>query len=346
MKNLNSFTDDAQRKHRKPKSLFLLRAEQFAFAFLSFAFTLISAWNGYHFYLINFGLSPAIIITTAFEIARFASLFRYIRRGRKNNILSAFLYLLTAVVCAFSSINSFSTGVVLKNQTKDTTIDMQVFQVKQTYAKKMAGEIDKASKDIQYMKNMAARFPNRSYWKVRLTQAIEQKENLTTERDGFLATVPQDPKKWIEIQAAILDMKIVGLSKEDKELAAVNTVLEELWGIDRNMAQKIIGIVLTVTVEISIFILAMLATQDRRGKKRGKNGKANGILEHYDNEEERETVENFFRTSLEAFVKTGKLPPLSKTNKNLRPLGRYLRNLDPAFLRDLLQSQESVKSDP
>lgn len=336
-----------EKKRRKRKASLLRSSKHPSFAILSFAFTFISAWNGFQFYLSNFGLLMALVITATFEVARFSCIFRFIQADRKTGIVPISLYLITVSVCAFSSINSFSSDVIMKNQNTDRTVQNQIFLVKESYAKKMAGEIDKASKDIQYLKNMATRYSNRNYWKVRLASAIEQKEDLMAEQDRFLDTVPKNPKKWIAKQAAILGLKIENLSEKDKKLTAFNTALKELWGLDQAKAQKLIGMGVTATVELSILFLTMLASVGKRPRNAVKKTfNIKGLMDRSAGGQGEDTIENFIKTSQEHIRKTGKLPPLNKVTINLRPLIQFLRYLDPEFLRDLLQSQETEKSDP
>jgi hypothetical protein len=347
MANLNSSsTNDKKRRKRKHS---LLRSSKYpSFAILSFAFTFISAWNGFQFYLSNFGLLMALIITTAFEIARFSCIFRFILAGsRKTGIVSISLYLITVSVCAFSSINSFNSDVIMKNQNTDQIVQNQISLIKESYAKKMAGEIEKAAKDIPNLENMTARYPNRSYWKIRLSQAIKKKENLMAERERFLGTVPEDPKKWIVIQANILELKLENLSEKNKKLTAVNTALKETWGLDQAKAQKLIGMGVTAMVELSIILLTMLAAVSKKPRNAGKKTfDIKGLMDRSAGGQGEETIENFIKTSQEHIRKTGKLPPLNKVTINLRPLIQFLRYLDPEFLRDLAQSQETEKSDP
>jgi len=343
MKKNDHLICNAKRNH-EPNPLNKHTKTRLSFALLSLAFTFISAWNGFHFYLITFGLSLAILITATFEIARFTCLFRFIQSGKKTGILAVSLYLITASVCAFASINSFNAGVIRKNQSNDRTIQKQIFQIKESYAQKMAKEIEKISQDAHYLGNMTIKYPGNGYWQRRLAQTIAQKDNLITERDRFLAINPPDPQQWITMQAAILGLKLGDLSEKNEDVAAVNMALKELWGLDQVKAQKIIGIGVTATVELSILLLAMLATRSKRPENAVEDTlDITELLDRSAGGQGEEVIENFIKASQESLRKTGKLPPQNKITRNLRPLGRLLKGYDLETIRKQFLPQESKK---
>ena len=319
----------------KIENLTKLFAVRMGFAFIAFGFTLISAWNGFNFYRVLFGLSMAILISATFEIARFTCLFKYMHSGSRLGFLTITLYIVTASVCAFASINSFTAEVIRQNRVNEKEFHEQIYRIKQAYLKKMAGKFATYNKDISYLENMVAKYPERNYWKRRLSQVVTGRDEFVTERDRFLNVNPEKPEQWIRVQSAHVGLKIEKTTDKSEEIISVKMALRELWGLKEITAQKIMGIIVTLVVEISILILAILAT-------RGKN--AHSSLKKIINKKKlmikantifgQKLVNRFLTYSRKYFVANGKLPPLSKLNRELRPVRLFFESFDPESLKE------------
>ncbi len=104
---------------------------------LAAGFTLISAYNGFTFYKVLFGLSMAVLITVTFEITRLACLFSFVRTGKKIGTLAAATYMIGASVCAFAAINSFTYDVILRDRASQGQYREQIHMIKKAHSRKI-----------------------------------------------------------------------------------------------------------------------------------------------------------------------------------------------------------------
>jgi hypothetical protein len=306
------------------------------FAFIAFGFTLISAWNGFNFYRVLFGLAMAILISTTFEIARFTCLFRYMQEGSRMGTLTVVFYMITASVCAFASVNSFTSGVIRQNRSNEKELQQQIYRVRNAYMTKTGEKMVSFNKDIKYLENMVAKYPNSSYWKRRLEQVMENRDSFVTERDRFLNREPENPEQWIRVESARLGIEIGQMTGKSEEVISVKQALRDLWGIDEMTAQKIMGIIVTIVVELSILLLAILATKEKAPvtiTKKTMNrkkliAKANAIFGE-------KLVYKFLAATRESFIKTGKLPHRSHLTRDIRTIRLHFEDYDPECLKTL-----------
>lgn len=306
------------------------------FTLLAAGFTLISAWNGFNFYRVIFGLSMAILISVTFEIARFACLFRYVNTIGRIGILAFSLYILTASVCAFASINAFTAEVIRRNRINEKEFHIQIDKIKQVYSEKAAEKLAGFEKDIQYLENKVALYPQRDYWQKRLSRYVIKRDKFITERDKFLNQNPDNPEHWIRVQSSILGLTFSELSGQSEEMISVTLALRELWGLEKITAQKIMGIVVTLTVELSILLLAILATMEKKPRVETKKPSVKrGLLEKIQAKFEEKDVKKFLELSKDYFKRTGKLPPKRKLNMSVRPIREYLSDFERSSLKEL-----------
>ncbi|MCK4765718.1 MAG: hypothetical protein KAW12_26200 [Candidatus Aminicenantes bacterium] len=320
---------------KKEKGTKLLAARM-VFALIAFGFTLISAWNGFNFYRVLFGLAMAILISATFEIARFTCLFRYMHSGKKLGALTIALYVITAAVCAFASINSFTAEVIKQSRLNDKAFQEQIHKIRQAYLKEAAGKFETYNRDIRYLENKVAKYSGSNYWKRRLSQVTANHEKFVTERDKFLNEKPASPEDWIKVQSAVLGLEIEESSQKSEAIISVKIALKELWGLDEITAQKIMGIIITLVVEISIFILALLSTKGNKSTaalnelkiNKARLAKIHAIFGE-------KPVKRFIKSSMVYFNKTGKLPPPNRLGRDLRRIKLYLEDFDRDCLKEL-----------
>ncbi len=300
---------------------------------------MISAWNGFNFYKVLFGLSIAILISVTFEVARFACLFWYMHQDRRTGFLTIILYLITASVCAFASINSFTSEVIKRDRLNEKTYQEQIYKIRQSFGKKAAERVAAFNKDITYLQNMVAKYPGRKYWQRRLSQIVSNQDKFITERDRFLNTNPKSPEQWIRVQSALLGLELKESQESSEEIISVTQALRELWGLDKVTAQKIMGIVVTLTVELSILLLAILATTKEKPMIAAPNESLahNDLLSSLQAKFGESKVRSFLAFSKNHFNKIGKLPANSHLNRNLRPIKRFIENQALDGLRSLFE---------
>lgn len=306
------------------------------FAVIAFGFTLISAWNGFNFYRVLFGLTMAILISATFEIARFTCLFRYMKEGSRMGTLTVVFYVITASVCAFASVNSFTSEVIRQNRANEKEFRQQVYRVRNAYMKQTSEKMVSFNKDIKYLENRVAKYPGSNYWKRRLAQVIENRDKYKTECDRFLNREPENTEQWVQVESARLGIEIGPMTGKSEEVISVKQALQDLWGINELTAQKIMGIIVTIVVELSILLLAILATKEKAPVAMTKNelnkkklmDKANSIFGE-------KLVYKFLAVTQEAYIKTGKLPHLSHLSRDIRPIRLHFEDYDPECLKVL-----------
>lgn len=320
-------------KKEKVTKLLVMRM---IFALIAFGFTLISAWNGFNFYRVLFGLAIAVLISATFEIARFTCLFRYIHTGAKMSTLTIIFYVITASVCAFASINAFTAEVIKQNRVNEKEFQEQIYSIKQAYLKETATSLDALNKDIRYLENNAAKYPGSKYWKRRLSQVEVNRDEFLKDREQFLNQKPEDMEQWIRVESARFGVEIEETTEKSEEIIAVRQALEELWSLDKMTAQKIMGIIVTIVVEISILLLAILATKGKEpdhteqipDKKDDFLLRANTIFGE-------KLVYKFLAVCRRTFKRSGKLPAVNRLNKELRPVRLYFDEFDGNSLQEL-----------
>lgn len=161
-------------------------------------------------------------------------------------------------------------------------------------------------------------------------------EKFVTERDKFLNEKPASPEDWIKVQSAVLGLEIEESSQKSEAIISVKIALKELWGLDEITAQKIMGIIITLVVEISIFILALLSTKGNKSTaalnelkiNKARLAKIHAIFGE-------KPVKRFIKSSMVYFNKTGKLPPPNRLGRDLRRIKLYLEDFDRDCLKEL-----------
>lgn len=308
------------------------------FALLALGFTLISTWNGFNFYRVIFGLSMAVLISSVFEITRFACLFRFMNTGKNVGFLSIVLYIIVASVCAFASINSFTQEIIHRNRIRESEQRNQIHIIKKAYLEREKERFNTLDRDIRYLENKVAKYPDRDYWKRRLSQIKTNRDAFVKERDSFININPENPEQWISEKSALLGLKLEKPSGESEEMTSVIQALRELWGFEKITAQKIMGIVVTLTVELSILLLAFLASVKVRSwsvTKKITNRKE--LLKILHNNFEEKHVKKFLSLSRDHLSRKGKLPPMRKLSMNLRPIRIFLQDSDNEKLKELFR---------
>jgi hypothetical protein len=344
------------------------RASRVTLSLLAAGFTLISAYNGFTFYKVLFGLSMAVLITVTFEITRLACLFSFVRTGKRIGTLAAATYMIVASVCAFAAINSFTYDVILRDRASQGQYRQQIHIIKQAYSRKIDEKITALERDVTYIEKMMAKYHGRLYWERRLSQSVTKRDKLITQRDEFLNTTPENPEQWIKANSAMLGLELDNPSRDSEVMISVTQALKELWGLEKATAQKIMGIVVTITVKLSILLLSFLANAGKKsrsvidvtksrepsrisrgvtkGKKNhGSPGRQGSVTKKITTRDElldmvtpdvdEITLKKFVEASREHFEKTGELLPMRKLSMNLRPVRKIFEGFDRESLAKL-----------
>ncbi|MGD2091876.1 MAG: hypothetical protein PVH61_37230 [Candidatus Aminicenantes bacterium] len=346
------------------------RASSVTLTLLASGFTLISVYNGFTFYKVLFGLSMAVLITITFEITRLACLFSFVRTGKRIGTLAAATYMIVASVCAFAAINSFTYDVILRDRASQTQYREQIHMIKKVYSRKIDEKITALERDVTYIEKMMAKYHGRLYWKRRLSQTVMNRDKLITQRDEFLNTIPENPEQWIKANSAMLGLELENPSRDSEDMISVTQALKELWGLEKATAQKIVGIVVTLTVELSIILLSFLANAGKKSrnvidvtklrktsritqgmtkgrKNHGSPGSQGNVTKKITTREDllnsvtpdidEITLEKFVTANREHFEKTGELLPMRKLSMNLRPVRKIFEGFDRESLEKLFE---------
>ena len=133
-----------------------------------------------------------------------------------------------------------------------------------------------------------------------------------------------------------MGLEIEETSQKSEAIISVKIALKELWGLDEITAQKIMGIIITLVVEISIFILALFSTKGRnKAEVLTKPKLDKELLTKIHCIFGEKPVKKFFDVSLNYMKKYGKLPPLRSLNKEIRPVRLFLNEYYQEDLHEL-----------
>ncbi len=196
------------------------------------------------------------------------------------------------------------------------------------------------------------------------------RDKLVTQRDEFLNTIPENPEQWIKANSAMLGLELDNPSRDSEDMISVTQALKELWGLEKATAQMIMGIVVTITVELSILLLSFIANAGKKsrsvtdmtksrepsrisrdvtkGKKNHGGPESQGnvtkkittredLLNSVTPEIDEITLEKFVAANREHFEKTGELLPMRKLSMNLRPVRKIFEGFDRESLEKLFE---------
>ncbi|MGD2084572.1 MAG: hypothetical protein PVH61_00160 [Candidatus Aminicenantes bacterium] len=324
------------------KPLSKRRGRQFSkmlFTGLAIGFTMISVFSQFKFYQILFGVSSAALISGVLETTRIASLFKFLHTKSTKTvaILTMGTYILTAGVSAWGAINSFTTEVIQKDRESRFNDTEQIHLIKTAYSKKIDGKLAVIEKEISRLQTAIAKYPKSTYWQNRMSQQVTACHELTIRREAFLNEQPksEDTEKWIQANAAKLGLQIERPSREKDSFNSVTQALKELWGIEAGTAKKIIAIIVTLTVEAGILILAFLGVAER--KNEGVTDVA-GVTETVTAQLNDEHVAKFIEANKAHFKETGELLPMRKLTSNLRPVRKAFEGFDREELKKYFEA--------
>ena len=141
----------------------------------------------------------------------------------------------------------------------------------------------------------------------------------------------------------MLGLEIKESSQQGEDIISVKSALKELWGLNEITTEKMIGIIVTMAVELSIFLLAFLAAGGNRQSEKkteivmersqGRGDLLGSLISEFGEE----LVGKFLLCSRDYFAKAGKLLPMKNVAKNLRPVKLFLKDLERGRLEELFR---------
>lgn len=313
------------------------------FTALAIGFSLISVLSQYKFYQILFGVSTAVLVSGVLETTRLASLFKYLHtiNTKIAGSLTLVAYILTAGISAWGAINSFTTEVIQKERLNRFENAEQIHLIKTAFSKKIDGKLAAVEKEISRLQTATAKYPKSKYWNNRMSQQVTTRHKLITQQEKFLNGQPKrgETEIWIQANAAKLGLRMGRASRENEAFESVTEALKELWGIGAGTAKKIIGIVITLTVEAGILILAFLGVSERKNETVTDVGTVtdsvtNPVTTHPDEEQ----MTKFIEANRAHFEATGELLPMRKLTVNLRPVRKAFENFDQEELEKYFEA--------
>ena len=353
-----------QNNKEKPQISQVSRA---VLSLLVVGFSIISILNVYKFLVVLFGLSMAILISSTLEITRLACLYTFLSSKKGIRSLAVATYVIVVMVILFGNINSFTYEIIKRDRASQGQYREQIHTIKQNYSRKIDEKITALDRDITYIEKMVAKYHGRLYWKRRLSQTVMNRDKFITQRDEFLNAIPENIEQWIKAKSAMLGLELDNPLRDSEDMISVTQALKELWGLKKATAQKIMGIVVTITVEFSILLLSFLANSGKRsrsvidvtksrepsritqGVTKGKknHGSVINVTKKITTREDllnmvtpdidEVTLEKFVESNSEHFEKTGALLPMRKLSMNLRPVRKIFEGFDRESLEKLFE---------
>ena len=164
--------------------------------------------------------------------------------------------------------------------------------------------------------------PRKIHWKNRLIQRKAQRDSLVAQRDRFLSEIPQDDReRWISKHAAWLGMELEPIPATVRGSSTTTEAIEKIWHLSEASAKRVVGLIIIVTVEIGIVLLAFLI---RYGTQ------SDDSANHYDHQALKTLRKRFsdeiIKRFLEKFLDYGRMPPSRKLSLKQREIRKFLEH--------------------
>lgn len=293
-----------------------------------FGLTSISVMSGYGFYASLFGVKKAVVLVLVFETIRLGCIWSLMIYGWIRNTVAGFVYALIALTCSFSAVSNFTASIMEQERKKSILYEKEISRridfIKRAYVeKKVSGDLMKIEDKINTCKiRLAKSRPDSQYWKNRLIQRKAQRDSLVAQRDRFLSEIPQDDReRWITKNVAWLGLELEPIPVTLRGSSTTTEAIEKIWHLSEASAKRIVGLIIIVTVEIGIVLLAFMT---RCGT--GSDDSAN----HYDHRALKALRKRFsdevIKRFLEKFLDCGWMPPSRKLSLKQREIRKFLEH--------------------
>ena len=237
--------------------------------------SVVSLYQGWTFYNNIFGFTSGIILVCVFEATRFVSIWGIIKK--KNLVYSWSLYLIVAFICAGAALNSY---VIEHQQEKQKNIELnehrnreikeievqEKVRLASILSKKYDDSIDNERKLIDQCNILLTKYPSRrDYYDERIRQHGDEVTRLTLERDNIVEKL--SPENLAVITGEMLSSEYVTRKKSITDTPSRK--LSKFWGIDEDLSVIVIGLLLTLVVELGIISSGVMSAgkQTRVEKK-------------------------------------------------------------------------------
>lgn len=298
---------------------------------LSIALTFISLHAGFYFYEAMFGLSVAVVSSFTFESLRIATLYGAIRKDKVNRGIGIILYAGMAFVCGFAGIASFHARII-ENYRKDTMQasirqKKEIETIKLSQADEFKVELERISKDIKWCEVQIAKNPDSEYWARRFEQVQNEEHKVNAMYDSLLSFIPgKDIEGWIEQQSAKYGIERNQTLDSYGKSWATSEAVSEVWKLSGMAAKKLAAIIIVISIELGILMLAMLSRETKRPAVLPTNGRFRQLARKYGEE----AVCNFIASSRDHFSQTGKLPMARNLSRKNREIRREILSRKPS----------------
>ena len=324
---------------------------KYVFSSLSVGLTLISMNSGFYFYLKLLDLTTAILAILVFEVLRLSTLYALVVWTVKKKLLAAPLYFLVASICAFAATSSFHATIIERHNIESSSyrseVEKRVNLMKKTYAGKFADEVASVDKEIDRAQIKIAARSWSTYWPKRVEQLSQKRQQLLSERDTVLSSVPQqNAERWLSHHAAILDITLKPLAVTKGGSSAISLAIQELWDVSELAVKKIVAVIITVVIEIGILFLAIFAgfyskskTTEADFPRELEGGNNNGLVKQLGANFDEPTIKKFAEKARPFYARNNRLPSARDLSKNLRPIRTMIarKNLNKEEIEELLR---------
>jgi len=310
------------------------------FILLALALTLLSVRAQFTFWKELFGAETAIICSFVFEAIRLVSLYALLRSFRSKRLFGAALYLVIALFCASVSVTSWDSEIdqIYHEQIelKAKAYQEQIDQIKLKYADRMNQKIAKFDQDLYWVDSKMAADTTSRYWAIRKNQLIKTKNDLKSQMDAFLSETPNNPKEWIEKNAALLNLALDPIEFEKTRYNAILDAIRDIWHIDTaQKVQKFVALAFVIAIELGIIFFAVMAEIGQAGDPGVTESRS--LVAALEAQFIQGHLRRFFSHYGEKIATRGVLPRSSVLNAKYRPLRKILasRGLNKKELQDL-----------
>ncbi len=288
--------------------------------------TLVSVLAGFELYNGMFNLVTAILCSVIFETIRVGCLWSLAVDRWTTRIVAVPVYVLVTLTCAFASVTSFHAKIVASHDAAMRPLKQEhsrrIDLIKRAYAKEAEIKLAELDGKIDICRQNLAKDPSQTYWKNRLDQRMTDRGTVVAARDSLLHAAPvENAEVWINAHAAILGLELKPVSSIVRGSLATTRAVTELWGISELTAKKIVSVIIVVTTECGILLLALLAGSGME-PYRTPNGKRlfKRLKAQFDHDE----IKSFLEKCRAAIEETGKLPLTRQLSKKQRELHKIM----------------------
>ncbi|OVE79130.1 hypothetical protein BVY01_03405 [bacterium I07] len=308
------------------KSSLLNQVRVWGLIILTLSLTALSVKAQYHFWNGLFGAETAVIASTVFEVLRLASLYALLRWDGYKRVIGITYYLGIALFCGSVAITSWYSEIIEIHSAQNAFLSKEyqyrIEKIKAAFAETMAQKITRVERDLNNVEEKLAMNPKSRYWSNREKQLSQTRSDLSNQMESFLSETPSAPVKWIEKNAARLNLILDPVESKRTEYNAIETAVRSTWHLSTEEAQKFVAMFFVIVVELGIIFLAFMTETGKPDHYPVTNG--HSIMTYLEERYNKEDIEMFFKFFAEPMIKHGDLPKASDLTPRLRPIRKAI----------------------